>query len=159
MIKLKNLQEADSVSFGGAEEISLDDIKSAISNLAQQNGVPVAFYIDDAKDGGLFGRTYTALVAYHPEHQKDYFHMAMILSKQGNFGTVSVYAAGKSKQMDKFARSEVAKKMRQGQSMSFKVSNMVTSGLMTMGKSKQKLQEEQAYYGIVLSIIDAALNG
>ena len=48
--------------------------------------------------------------------------------------------------------------MRRGQSMSFKVGNMISSGFMNMGKSKQKLQEEQTYYEIILNIIGAALN-
>lgn len=158
MINLKNSEEMEKVTFGDAAEVTLETIKGAITDLAQQNGIPVAFYTDEAKDGGLFGDTYAALVAYHPEHRNDYFNMAMILTKQGNFGTVSVHAAGKSKQMNKFARSEAAKEMRQGQSMSFKVGSMVASGLMNMGKSKQKLQEEQMYYEIVLEIIGAALN-
>lgn len=158
MIKLKDLEEMGSVTFGDAGDVSLETIKSAVSDLAKQNGVPVAFYTDEAKEGGIFGDTYSALVAYHPEHRNDYFNMAMILTKQGNFGTVSVFAAGKSKQMNKFARSEAAKEGRRGQSMSFKVGSMVASGIMNMGKSKQKLQEEQAYYEIILNIIGAALN-
>ncbi|NLQ13030.1 hypothetical protein HGI81_04110 [Olsenella sp. KGMB02461] len=158
MIKLKDLEQMGNVTFGDAGDVTLQNIKEAITDLAQQNGVPVAFYTDDAKDGGLFGNTYTALVAYHPEHRNDYFNMAMLLTKQGNFGTVTVYAAGKSKQMNKFARSETAREMRRGQSMSYQIGNMISSGLMNMGKSKQKLQEEQAYYEIILNVIDAALN-
>lgn len=158
MIKLKDLEEMGTVTFGDADGVTLKNIQTAVTDLAKQNGVPVAFYTDDAKDGGLFGNTYTALVAYHPEHRHDYFNMAMILTKQGNYGSVAVFAAGKSKQMNKFARSEAAKEMRRGQSMSFKVGSMVASGLMNMGKNKQKLQEEQMYYEIILGIIGEALN-
>lgn len=158
MIKLKDLEQMGDVTFANAENVTLDNIKTAITDLAKQNDVPVAFYTEDAKDGGLFGDTYTALVAYHPEHQRDYFNMAMILTKQGAYGNVTVFAAGKSKQMNKFARSEYNKNARQGQSMSFKVANAAVSGLMNMGKSKQKLAEEQMYYEMILNIIGAALN-
>lgn len=158
MLKLKDLEQMGTVTFGGAENVTLDNIKQAISDLAAQNQVPVAFYQDEAKEGGMFSDTVPTLVAYHPEHRNDYFNMAMVLSKQGSYGSVSVYAAGKSKQMNKFARSEANKAARRGQSMSYKLTNAAVSGLMNMGKSKQKLQDEQMYYEIILDIIGTALN-
>lgn len=161
MLKLKDLQEMGNVTFGDAANVTLDNIQTAITDLAKQNGIPVAFYQEDAKDGGLFGSTYTALVAYHPEHRRDYFNMAMIMAKQGNFGNVSVYAAGKSKQMNKFARSD-ASKAGFGAAIagggSFAVGQMIGGALGSIGKSKARLQEEQTYYEIILNIIGAALN-
>lgn len=159
MLKLKDLEHMGTVTFGGAEDVTLNNVQLAISDLAEQNQIPVAFYQDDAKEGGMFSDTIPALVVYHPDHRNDYFNMAMILTKQGSFGSVAVYAAGKSKQMNKFARSEAAKADRRGQSLSYKLGSAAVSGLMNMGKSKQKLQEEQMYYEIILDIIGTALNG
>lgn len=161
MLKLKDLEEMGSVTFGNAENVTLSNIQDAITDLAKQNGVPVAFYKEDAKDGGLFGESYTALVAYHPEHQRDYFNMAMIMTKQGNFGNVAVYAAGKSKQMNKFARSNNSKAgfaAAVAGGGSYAVGQMIGGALGSIGKSKAKLQEEQAYYEIILGIIGSALN-
>lgn len=161
MLKLKDLQEMGNVSFADAGEVTLDNIETAVTDLAKQNGIPVAFYRTDARDGGIFGNTYTALVAYHPEHRNDYFNMAMILTKSGNFGSVNVYAAGKSKQMNKFARSDNAKAglgaaLAGGGSQA--VGFMIGSALGSLGKSKAKLAEEQLFYDSILSIIGAALN-
>jgi len=158
MLKLKELESMGNVTFGNAEGVTYDNIKAAISDLAAQNQVPVAFYQDEAREGGMFSNTVPVLVAYHPEHRSDYYNMAIVLTKQGTYGSVAVYAAGRSKQMDKFARSEANKEIRRGQSLSYKLGNAAVSGLMNMGKNKQKLQEEQAYYEIILDIIGAALN-
>ncbi|WP_080797828.1 hypothetical protein [Arabiibacter massiliensis] len=158
MLKLKDLESMGTVTFGGAENVNLDNIKSAISDLASQNQIPIAFYKDEAKAGGMFSDAVPVLVAYHPEHRNDYFNMAIVLSKQGTFGSAAVYAAGKSKQMNKFVRSEANKEARRGQPLSVKLGNAAVSGLMNMGKSKQKLQEEQMYYEIVLGLIGTALN-
>lgn len=161
MLKLKDLEEMGSVTFGNADNVTLDSIQTAITDLARQSNIPVAFYKEDAKDGGLFGDTYDALVAYHPEHQRDYFNMAMIMTKQGSFGNVAVYAAGKSKQMNKFYRSDLSKAgfgsaITGGGAAAF--GQMIGGALGSIGKSKAKLQEEQAYYEIILGIIGSALN-
>lgn len=121
MLKLKELESMGTVTFGGAENVTLDNIKTAISDLAAQNQIPVAFNQDETKEGGMFSSTVPVLVAYHPEHRSDYFNMAIVLSTQGSYGSAAVYAAGKSKQMNKFARSEANKAARRGQSLSYKL--------------------------------------
>lgn len=158
MIKLKDLENMGTVNFKDGGDITLENIRAAIKDLAEQQQVPVAFYNDEAKEGGFLGSTYPCLVMYHPEHRYDYYNMAMVITRQGAYASVNVYAAGKSKQMNKFARSEANKEMRRGQSLSFKIGNAAVSGLMNMGKSKQKLQEEQFYYEICLDLIGTALN-
>lgn len=65
--------------------------------------------------------------------------------------TISVLA---SKQMDKFARAENAKMDRQGKNRSCQIGSMIGSGLRNIGKSKQKLEEEQNYYGAVQYLLD-----
>lgn len=161
MLKLKDLESMGTVSFGNADGVTLDNIKTAISDLAAQNQIPIAFYTEDAKEGGLLSSTVTALVAYHPEHRRDYFNMAMILNKQGAFGSVAVYAAGKSKQMNKFYRSDISKGAVGAALMgggSRAVGAAIGGALGSIGKSKAKLQEEQLYYDIVLELIGTALN-
>ena len=56
--------------------------------------------------------------------------------------------------MAKADRAEFAKADRQGKSMSYKVGSMIGQGLMNIGKSKQKLEEEQMYYQCVFDIFD-----
>lgn len=157
MINFKGLENMGTVNFRDGSGITLDNIMAAIKDLAEQQQVPVAFYNDEAKEG-LFGSATPCLVMYHPEHRYDYYNMAMIVSRQGNYASVNAYAAGKSKQMSKFARSEANKEWRRGRSMSEKIGNAAVSGLMNLGKSKAKLQEEQLYYEICLDLIGSALN-
>lgn len=158
MIKLKDLEVMGTANYKDSEDITFEILRAAIKDLAEKREVPVAFYEDEAKEGGLFGNTHPCLVLYHPEHRYDYYNMAMVVTRQGVYASVNVYAAGKSKQMNKFARSEANKEMRRGQSLSFKIGNAAVSGLMNMGKNKQKLQEEQLYYEICLDIISDVLS-
>ena len=158
MINLKGLENMGTVNFRDGNGITLDNIMAAIKDLATQQAVPVAFYKDEAKEG-LFGSATPCLVMYHPEHRYDYYNMAMVVTRQGNFASVNVYAAGKSKQMNKFARSEANKQMRRGKSTSFVIGNMIGDAVFNgIGKSKTKLQEEQLYYEICLDLISTALN-
>lgn len=161
MLKLKDLEEMGTVSFGNAQDITLKTIKAAIGDLAERNGVPVAFYFDEAKEGGMLSNVVNTLMVYHPEHRKDYYNMALVLHKQGNFGSVAVFAAGTSKQMNKFYRSEKSKEavgaaLKGGGSGA--VGAAIGGALGSLGKNKAKLQEEQLYYEIILELIGTALN-
>lgn len=160
MLKLKGLDSMGTVTFGNAGGVTLESIEAAIADLAAQNQIPLAFYTDEAKEGGLFATAVPVLIAYHPEHRRDYFNMAMILSKQGTFGSVAIYAAGKSKQMNRFYRSDISKGALASAlngGGSYAVGQVIGGFLGSLGKNKTKLQEEQLYYEIVLGLINAAL--
>ncbi len=56
--------------------------------------------------------------------------------------------------MNKAGYAESYKADRKGQSMSYKVGSMIGQGIMTIGKSKAKLEEENMYYQCVFDIFD-----
>lgn len=122
-------------------------------------GVPVAFYNEQVKSGGLFNSSVEdCIVMYHPEHQNDYFKFCIRVGRQGTYAFVSVNDFGQSKQMAKADRAEFAKQDRKGKSMSYRVGSMIGSGIANIGKSKQKLEEEQRYYQCVFDIFDEIIS-
>ena len=91
---------------------------------------------------------------YHPEHERDYFKFCIRVKRQGVYAFVMVNDFGQSKQMNKANTAEFMKQDRKGQSMSYKVGSMIGQGLRTLGKSSQKLEEENMYYQCVFDIFD-----
>ena len=70
---------------------------------------------------------------------------------------VAVNDFGASKQMDKFARAEYAKQDRKGKELSYQIGSMIGAGIRNIGKSKQKREEEQNYYGAVQYVLDQVI--
>lgn len=159
MIKIDELREfRPTYRFEDGANVSLEAVKNALSVEAEKRGVPVAFYTDQVKSGGLFNKQIEdCIVMYHPEHQNDYFKFCIRVGRQGSYAFVSVNDFGSSKQMDKFVRAEFAKQDRKGKDMSYKIGSMIGSGIRNIGKSKQKLEEEQNYYGAVEYILDQVI--
>ena len=60
--------------------------------------------------------------------------------------------------MDKFARAENARLDRQGKDLSYQIGSLIGSGLRNIGKSKQKLEEEQNYYAAVEYLLDQVIS-
>ena len=156
MIKIDELREfRPTCRFEDGANVSLEAVKNALSVEAEKRGVPVAFYTDQVKSGGLFNKQIEdCIVMYHPEHQNDYFKFCIRVGRQGSYAFVSVNDFGQSKQMAKANRAEFAKEDRKGKTMSYKVGSMLSEGIMNIGKSKQKLEEEQMYYQCVFDIFD-----
>lgn len=156
MIKADTLREfRPSVRYKDGSGITLQTVQSAIKDAAQGMGIPVAFYAEQVKSGGLFNSSVEdCIVMYHPEHQNDYFKFCIRVGRQGTYAFVSVNDFGQSKQMAKADRAEFAKQDRKGKSMSYKVGSMIGAGIANIGKSKQKLEEEQMYYQCVFDIFD-----
>lgn len=156
MIKADNLREfRPSVRYKDGSGITLQTVQAAIKDCAQGMGIPVAFYNEQVKSGGIFNSSVEdCVVMYHPEHENDYFKFCIRVGRQGSYAFVSVNDFGQSKQMAKAERAEFAKQDRKGKSMSYKVGSMIGSGLANIGKSKQKLEEEQMYYQCVFDIFD-----
>lgn len=156
MIKADILREfRPSVRYKDGSGITLQIVQDALKDAAQSMGIPVAFYAEQVKSGGLFNSTVEdCIVMYHPEHQNDYFKFCIRVGRQGSYAFVSVNDFGQSKQMAKANRAEFAKEDRKGKAMSYKVGSMLSEGIMNIGKSKQKLEEEQMYYQCVFDIFD-----
>ena len=149
MIKADELREfRPQVRYQNGEGITLSTVQEAIKDCAMKMGIPVAFRGDQVKSGGLFNSSVEdCLVMYHPEHERDYFKFCIRVKRQGVYAFVSINDFGQSKQMN-------YKADRKGQSMSYKVGSMIGQGIMTIGKSKAKLEEENMYYQCVFDIFD-----
>lgn len=156
MIKADELREfRPTVRYQNGEGITLSTVQDAIKDCAMKMGIPVAFSNDQVKSGGLFNSSVEdCIVLYHPEHEKDYFRFCIRVKRQGVYAFVSVNDFGKSKQMNKAAYAESYKADRKGQSMSYKMGSMIGQGVMTLGRSKAKLEEEEMYYQCIFDIFD-----
>lgn len=156
MIKADELREfRPQVRYQNGEGITLSTVQEAIKDCAMKMGIPVAFRGDQVKSGGLFNSSVEdCVVMYHPEHERDYFKFCIRVKRQGVYAFVMVNDFGQSKQMNKANTAEFMKQDRKGQSMSYKVGSMIGQGLRTLGKSSQKLEEENMYYQCVFDIFD-----
>ena len=156
MIKADELRELrPDVRYKDGRDITLQSVQAAISNCAQEMGIPVAFYDEQVKAGGLFSSsTEDCIVLYHPEHLNDYFKFCIRVRHQGTYAFVSVNDFGKSKQLNKAAAVEFGAEDRKGKSLSYKLGSKAVEMIMTAGKNKQKKEEEEFYYQCVCDIFD-----
>lgn len=156
MIKADELREfRPVVRYRDGSNITLQTVQEALKDCAQGMGIPVAFYNDQVKSGGMFNKTIEdCIVLYHPEHQNDYVKICIRVGRQGNYAFVSANDFGTSKQMKKADVSAAYKEDRKGKSLSYKMGSMVGQSIMSIGKSKSKLEEEQNYYACVIDMFD-----
>lgn len=155
---------------------ALDD---ALRTAADANQIPYACHTEDVRFGGMLkNHIDSCLVITHPEHQRDYF--SLVISCTGE--KLTVYRYGSSKQMDKLAEKASFKgsagtfgnglfgghdvddavtgaaaniygagKMMKG------TAGMLIHGLKALGGSKQKLEEEKAWYAAINKLLEAAV--
>lgn len=156
MIKGDELREfRPVVRYPNGSGIALQNVQNAIEVYAERMGIPVAFYSDRVKFGGLFNSSVEdCIVMYHPEHQNDYFKFCIRVNYQGTYAFVSINDFGQSKQMNKSNRATAYKEDRKGKSLSYKAGSMMGQAITTFGKSKQKLEEESRYYQCIFDIFD-----
>lgn len=156
MIKADELREfRPVVRYRDGKNITLQIVQDAIEDCAQGMGIPVAFYADQVKSGGMFNKTVEdCIVLYHPAHQYDYFKICVRVSHQGSYAFVSAMDFGTSKQMNKACQVKACKEDRKGKSMSYKVGSLIGQGIITIGRNKTKLEEEQNYYACIIDIFD-----
>ena len=156
MIKDKDLREfRPTVRYQNGNGVTLQTVQEAIKQAAMNFGIPVSFYADQVKSGGLLNSsTEDCLVLFHPEHQNDYFKFCIRVKRQGAYAFVYINDFGQSKQMNKDARADAYREDRRGQSLSYKMGSMIGQAVTTIGKSKAKLEEEQNYYQCIFDIFD-----
>lgn len=156
MINADSLREfRPVVRYKDGATITPETVQTALQECAAKMGIPIAFRNDQVKAGSFFKPTYEdCLVMYHPDHLNDYFNFCIRVSHQGSYAFVSVNDFGVSKQISKADHAEWAKQDRKGKKMSYKVGSMIGSGLATLGKNKQKLEEEQMYYQCIFDLFD-----
>lgn len=136
MIKEKDLREMrPQVRYKDGQSITLQTVQNAIRDCAQANGIPVAFKADQIKYGGLIGGSVVdCIVLYHPEHEKDYFNLAIQVKHQGNYAFISVNDFGTSKLLGNEGSHEFLMDTLKHGSGSEKVGALVGAGIRRMVK-------------------------
>lgn len=153
MLKEKHLND-DISKFKTGIVCTQEEAEARIERICMDNEIPVEIEYDTLKVGGFFNsRELDCLVISHPDHQRDYFKIVVVL---GGYEVI-LASTGTSKQMKKQAIAEANKQWRQGRSTSEKIGNMIGGAIWLIGKSKSKLELEQAYYDALLEVIGTAL--
>lgn len=153
MLKEKQLND-DVNKFKTSAISTQQEAKAKIERICNDNGIPVQIEYDTLKVGGFFNsRELDCLVISHPEHQRDYYKIVVVL---GGFEVI-LASTGTSKQMKKQAIADANKEWRKGRSMSEKVGNVIGSAIWMIGKSKSKLEMEQDYYNALIEIVGVSL--
>lgn len=151
MIKEKELNN-DLETFQVGRACSLIEARGIMLELAQANEVAIELAEDTVKTKGFFNsQEIPCLVISHPDHKNDYYKIVVLIGSD----SIMVASTGVSKQMKKFNIAETNKQLRKGKSMSYKVGNIVASSLFSIGKSKDKMAEENEYYNMIFGIIGA----
>ena len=160
MIKIAQLREMrPAYRFGDAEGMTLNDIQRRLEEAGTRHNVPMAFASDQVKSGSILNREIEdCLVLYHPQHPWDYYRVAIRIKWQGSIAFVYVNDYGESRQINKHARSEAAKNDRRGKALSYKVGSAAASGLLNLGKNKNKLEQEQMWYAAISDIFDEVIS-
>lgn len=156
MIKADELEEfRPRKGYMDGANVSLASIQSRLTAEANNIGIPLAFYQDQVKSGGLLNKKIDdCLVMHHPDHKSDYFYFCFRVQRQGSMAFVCIDITGVSKQVGKQAHAEFAREDRKGKELSYKIGSLIGQGIRTIGMNKQKIEEEQNYYAAITHIID-----
>jgi len=168
MIKEKDLQELrPQVQCKNGKDITLQSVQRTLQNLMEEHGIVAAFYTEQVKCGGLLGTTDNCLVLYHPEHQNDYFSIAIRVKQEKFSATLVVNCFGVSKLMN----AEVVRKqfnIAAKEGINYRGYNPLQNAaagasLIAVGvagihhlANKEKFEEEQRWYSVICSLFDEA---
>ena len=156
MLKMDDLQEERADVAYKVEKgvnVTLSNIQELIQKVADEYQIPVAFGEGQIKSGGMFNKTVSdCITMWHPDHPTDYFRNAITLRKQGLMNYVSIFYFGKSKQLGNQISADMAGEyLREG-----KLGRAALTGIMSIGKNKQKHQEENDYYHALKEVFNEA---
>lgn len=163
MIKEKELREMrPQVRFKDGQGITLQTVQNALQDCAQANNIPVAFKADQIKFGGMIGGSVVdCIVLYHPEHENDYFKIAIQVRHQGNYAFVLVNDFGTSRLLGNEGSHDFLMQTLKNGSGSEKVGALIGAGIRRMvkgGRNSQKLDEERNWYAMVSDIFDEIIS-
>lgn len=179
MIKEKELRESGpAYQCVNGREITLQTIQNAIDDKAKAYEIPVSFYDDQIKYGGMLNSSLVdCIVLYHPEHRNDYLKMVISIKRQGTMAFISIHEFGESKNMKKLgARAGAGAAAKAGlksiggltqgaPGVSRAIGGIVGGSiggavglLRSVGGSKAKQEEENYYYGAVAQILNEVFN-
>lgn len=148
------------------------ELSGKMKETAIANSIPVSFSSEPVKFGSLLrSHTDDCLRIFHPDHIRDYFSIIV----HNDNGNLVIYRYGSSKQLDKQMEKQQVKKsggtfvkglftghqpedgyggmfvgaakMMQG------TAGMLFHAVKSIGSSKAKMQEEEAWYDAVYALI------
>lgn len=160
MIKAKELSVfKPDVQFLQGNDISLQRIQNVLRERADNYQIPVDFYYDQI--GSLLSQKEDCLVLFHPQHQKDYYKIVITIRRQGTMAFLSFKTYGTSKNMAKLARggnakSDLATALFSGDAnaSAAALGRTLVNGVLSLGGSKAKKQNEQDWYMGIDQIIN-----
>jgi len=155
MIKSSALKKVRLYTFcKDSTDINQQSLHATLERKALENQVPVVIDNEQIKFGGAISpNVVDCLVLYHPEHPKDFFRHVISLNQQEDEVHVSVNYYGRSKQTGKDAWVEEAKgSLRKGDT-----GKALLKGIMALGKSNNKMQNEYDYYYDIREVINGVL--
>lgn len=166
MIKEKELRNGEKIRFREGGGVDLPTLQTMLAALADKYSIPVAFYNEQIKYGGLIGgSTKECLVLYHPNHKNDYFSFVLQVTYQGRYAFLDIDEIGQSKMAGKVYAAgqgrKDAKAERRGLPMSERVGAAIgagiANGIMSIGANKSKLEQEENWYLMIKDIIEEGL--
>ena len=163
MLKEKDLSTIVTLS---KNQRTLSEIKMIIENYAQNNGIDLAIESDQIKRGGMLNSSIAdCLIIYHPSHRRDYYNFA--LSDEGT--SFVLYNFGESKNQKKLNNRQAGantfsagykqanKNAAEGKMVGMALGTGALIGgikaLSSIGGSKAKQQEEDAYYSQIIEMV------
>ena len=160
MVRADDLRDfRPQVRYENAEGLNLGTLQHAIRLYAEKLAIPVAFRDDQVKSGGIFSPTIDdCVVMYHPDHENDYFKFCFRIRTQGIYTFVIVNDFGQSKQLRKQDAIEFGRQDREGKELSYQIGSYAAQIFFSLGKNKQKLEDELRYYQVVTQIIDEIIS-
>ena len=160
--------------YSDGSSVTSDTVQQALANEAAKMGIPIAFYTEQIKIGGLMGIggvTEDCIVLHHPDHRKDYFSFVVRVSHQGAKAVVSIDGFGRSKLMKAEESRQRMKDHAKGylkeavlgdggsQDMVHGLANAlgsgIRSGLSMLTGQKARIEEESNWYRMVSVLFDA----
>ena len=175
MIKEKDLQELrPQVQCKKGTDITLHGIQRTLQNLMEERGIVAAFYTEQVKCGGLLGTTDNCLVLYHPEHQNDYFSIAIRVRQEKNSVALVFNSFGTSKLLKaELVRKQILSTAKVGLDRAadihkdYNILNDAASGAAYVGAAfvgirhlvkgnsdKEKMEHEQQWYSAICQLFD-----
>lgn len=158
MIKEKDLNEwKDARKCAEGEGISYTTVREYLEYAAGENGIALAFRMDEIKYSGWGGGTDKCMVLYHPEHEDDYLNYCVRIKHEGKYAFVSYFTFGMSEQLANAAHKEYTKDTLKNAPMANKVGALIGAGVWKLrhgGVNNQKLEEEKQWYTILSDVVD-----
>ena len=132
------------ISFGDATGLTADNVAAAMSQKAEEMGIPARITTDTIKEGGMFGASYPCVVINHPNPPQQYFTDIYII----NGNSVNFYFFGESKANTATNKANARKN---------KLSGMILNSI--SGSKEMAYQQEMVWHNQIKSIFEEAVIG